>query len=128
MQKLNPSDVDDYIHKSDADKQDQLKAMRNIICKAIPHAKEVISYQMPAYRTSEILVYFAAFKDHISLFPTNSGIEAFKKDLTKYTTSKGTIQFSLSSPLPKKLITDICKFRSEEAKIREEEKKKKQKK
>jgi uncharacterized protein YdhG (YjbR/CyaY superfamily) len=115
MQKLNPVDHDSYISNWSDPIQLQLMEIRSIIGKAIPDAKEVISYQMPAYKTTEVLVYYAAFKNHISLFPTKSGVENFKDLLKDYTTSKGTIHFEPNKKLPKKLITQIVKFRAIEA-------------
>lgn len=77
-------------------------------------AKEVISYGMPAYRQNQILVYFAGYSKHIGFYPTSSGIEAFKEELSVYKTSKGTVQFPLDKPLPLDLISNIVKFRQEE--------------
>ena len=75
--------------------------MRAIIRSVVPpETTETISYQMPAYKHKGTLVWFAAFRDHCSLFPTASIVEAFKDDLHGYSTSKGTIQFPLDKPLP----------------------------
>ena len=67
--------------------------------------------QMPAFKQNGVLVYFAAFKNHIGFFPTAQGIEAFKDKLSAYKTSKGTIQFPLDQPLPLDLIVDIVRYR-----------------
>ena len=88
--------------------------MRKIVGETVPNATETISYNMPAFRQNQILVYYAAFKDHISLFPTPSPFRAFQAELSKYKTSKGTIQFPLDKPIPKILIKNIVKFRAAE--------------
>ena len=75
-----------------------------------PKAEETISYQMPAFKQNGILVYFAAFKDHIGFFPTGSGVEAFKDKLSSYKTSKGTIQFPLDKPVALDLVEEIVRF------------------
>jgi uncharacterized protein YdhG (YjbR/CyaY superfamily) len=85
--------------------------LRKVIKEAAPEADEKISYRMPSYALNGPLVYFAAFKDHISLFPTGSPMEGFKEDLSKYRTAKGTLQFPLDKPMPYDLIGRIVKFR-----------------
>ncbi|MGE5108403.1 MAG: DUF1801 domain-containing protein [Sphingobacteriales bacterium] len=104
-------DIDDYISVQPENIRPSLEQIRQTIRKAAPGAEEVISYQMPAYKYQGILVYFAAFKNHIGFYPTAGGIEAFKKELSGYQTSKGTIQFPNDKPIPLKLITQIVKFR-----------------
>ena len=69
---------------------------------------------MPAFRLNGILVYFAAFNDHIGFFPTSSGVAAFKKELIPYDTSKGAIRFPLDEPIPYNLIKRIVKYRIKE--------------
>lgn len=69
---------------------------------------------MPAFTLNGILVYFAAFKNHIGFYPTSSGIEAFKHELKDYKFSKGSVQFPLDKPLPIELISRIVKFKVEE--------------
>jgi uncharacterized protein YdhG (YjbR/CyaY superfamily) len=112
MQKReNISTIDDYIAVCPADIRKTLIELKDTIKKAAPMAEEKISYQMPAFFQKGILVYFAAFKNHIGFFPTASGIEAFKKELSVYETSKGTVRFLYEKPLPLKLISEIVKFR-----------------
>ena len=106
--------IDEYILVFPANIQSQLQTLREIIKSAAPNSFETISYNMPAFKQKINLAYFAAFKDHISLFPTSSPIKYFKKDLIKYKTSKGTIQFEFDKPLPAKLIKKIIKFRIKE--------------
>ena len=78
---------------------------------APPDATEVISYGMPAFKHKGVLVWFAAFADHCSLFPTAAIIEKFKPELKRYTISKGTIQFPADKPLPSTLVKKIVKAR-----------------
>jgi uncharacterized protein YdhG (YjbR/CyaY superfamily) len=109
--KMNYNSIDEYIAFFPADIQKKLKAMRATIRAAAPAAEEKISYQIPTFALQGNLVHFAAFKDHIGFFPTSSGVAAFKKELSAYDLSKGTIRFSLDKPLPLALIKKIVKFR-----------------
>jgi uncharacterized protein YdhG (YjbR/CyaY superfamily) len=103
--------IDEYISFFPLEIQEILNHIRKAIREAAPEAEEKISYQMPAFAQHGILVYFAAFKDHIGFFPTAEGIEAFKGELNEYKISKGTIQFPLNKPIPYDLITRIVKHR-----------------
>lgn len=86
--------------------------MRAAIRSVVPReATETISYRIPAFKYKEVLVWFAAFSDHCSLFPKAAVIEAFKKELKGFSTSKGTIHFPLNKPLPLALIKRIVKAR-----------------
>lgn len=115
--KQTPKTIDEYIASSPDNVQPLLKELRKAIAEAAPNAEETISYKMPAFRQNGILVWFAAFKNHIGFFPKASAIEAFKDQLTSYKTSKGTIRFPLNKPLPKNLVKEIVKFRVEENKL-----------
>lgn len=106
--------TDEYIAQFPKDTQELLTQIRKTIHNAAPFALEKISYGLPAFHQKKNLVYFGAFRNHISLFPTSSGIKAFSKELRKYKTSKGTIHFSLEKKLPLNLITRIVKFRLKE--------------
>lgn len=106
--------VDLYIKSFPEPIAKKLEEMRDIITETIPMSKEIFSYKMPAYKVNKILVYFGGFKNHISLFPTSSGIIAFEKELELYKHSKGAIQFPINKPLPKDLIERIIEFRLEE--------------
>jgi uncharacterized protein YdhG (YjbR/CyaY superfamily) len=108
--------IDEYIATFPLDIQTLLQQLRAVIHEAAPEAEETISYQMPAFRQNGVLVYFAAFKNHIGFFPTAAGIEAFKDKLSGYKTSKGTIQFPLDQPLPLDLIKEIVRARVKENK------------
>ena len=103
--------TDDYFAAFPAGTKAILKELRKTIKTAAPAAEEVISYNMPALQQNGILVYYAAYKAHIGFYPTPSAIEAFKKELSKYESSKGAVRFPLDQPLPLSLITRIVKFR-----------------
>lgn len=103
--------IDEYIATFPPDIQKRLSQLRVAIHEAAPKAEETISYQMPAFKQNGVLVYFAAFKNHIGFFPTGKGMEAFKDKLSGYKTSKGTIQFPLNQPLPLDLVKEIVKVR-----------------
>jgi uncharacterized protein YdhG (YjbR/CyaY superfamily) len=104
-------DVDAYIATFPQATQQKLEQLRAAIKKAAPKAEEVISYGMPAYKLNGMLVYFAGYKSHIGFYPTPSGIEAFKKELSVYKGAKGSVQFPLDKTLPLPLVTKIVKFR-----------------
>jgi uncharacterized protein YdhG (YjbR/CyaY superfamily) len=108
--------VDDYIALQPEATQRVLTRVRRVIRKAVPGAEEVISYQIPAYRLNgRMLMFFAGWKEHFSLYPLNTRIaKAFKKDLARYETSKGTIKIPLAEPVPVKLIEGFVKMRAEE--------------
>ena len=111
MKTTKPENVEEYIAGFPKNTQILLEQIRATIVKAAPQAEEVISYQMPAYKHNGILVYFAAYKNHIGFYPTASGIEAFKKELSVYKGAKGSVQFPLDKPMPLNLISKIVKFR-----------------
>ena len=86
--------------------------MRAAIRSAVPRdATETISYQMPAFKTSKVLVWYAAFANHVSLFPGGSVLEQFKDELASFKTAKGTVQFQLNRRLPTALIKRIVRAR-----------------
>ncbi len=103
--------VDAYIAEFPESVQSLLTLIRETIKTAAPESEEVISYGMPAYKLQGVLVYFAGCKNHVGLYPTASGIEAFKQELSGYKSSKGSVQFPLDEPLPLELITKIVQFR-----------------
>jgi len=105
-------EIDNYILQFPEDVQKQLRLIRTLIKSLAPDAEETIAYGMPAYKTHERpLVYFAAFKNHIGLYATPSGHEAFRDELAKYKQGKGSVQFPLDHPLPIELIERIVRFR-----------------
>lgn len=114
MQK--PGTVEAYISKFPVHIQKILQELRTTIKQAAPGAQEVISYAMPAFTLGgRSLVYFAAYKNHIGLYPVPSGNKEFEKDFSSFKTSgKGTIQFPLDRPMPLDLVTKIVRFRVKE--------------
>ncbi|HVU31792.1 MAG TPA: DUF1801 domain-containing protein [Opitutaceae bacterium] len=106
--------IDAYIAAAPAKTRPFLRQLRTTIQRAAPAAEETISYGIPTYRLGRNLVHFGAFKDHISFFPTSSGITAFAKDLAGFSTSRGTIRLPLDRPLPLPLIRKIVAFRVKE--------------
>ena len=103
--------IDEYIALFPEETQKILQELRAAIKAAAPGAQEKISYQMPAFTQNGILVYFAAWKNHIGFYPTSSGTQAFKQELSIYESSKGSVKFPLDKPLPLELISKIVKFR-----------------
>lgn len=106
-----PDLIDTYIAQFPDEVQGMLRTMREIIRDAAPEAEERISYRMPTFVLHGNLVHFAAFKSHIGLYPSPSGVEAFIPELSAYKSGKGSIQFPMSKPLPVELIGRIVRFR-----------------
>jgi uncharacterized protein YdhG (YjbR/CyaY superfamily) len=106
--------TDEYIATLPKNVQSILEELRQAIKESAPEAEEVISYQMPAFKLNGILVWFAAFKNHIGFFPKTSAIEAFREELSGYELSKGTIRFPLDKPIPLDLVKKIVKYRVKE--------------
>jgi uncharacterized protein YdhG (YjbR/CyaY superfamily) len=116
-----PKDVDEYLARVSEPARSTLKKIRAAIRSAVPKdATEATSYRIPAFRYKGLLLWYAAFSDHCSLFPTASVIEAFKDELKGFTISKGTIQFPVDKPLPATLVRKLVK-----ARIAQQEQKKK---
>lgn len=111
--------IDAYIQPFPSEVQKNLKKMREIIHTVCPDAVEAISYGMPTFKLNgKNLVHFAGWKKHIGFYPTPSGIEKFKKELSQYEGAKGSIQFPLDKHLPEQLIADMVKYRVEESKVK----------
>jgi uncharacterized protein YdhG (YjbR/CyaY superfamily) len=111
---IKAENINDYISAFPPEIQNKMEQLRATIRNAAPKAVEVISYGMPAFKGNGVLVYFAAYKNHIGFYPTPSGIEEFKKDLSIYKGAKGSVQFPVDEPLPLNLIVKIVKFRVKE--------------
>jgi uncharacterized protein YdhG (YjbR/CyaY superfamily) len=120
-----PKTVDDYLAALPDEARATLEKLRKVIKAAAPKATEVISWQMPMYKQNGMLVGFAAFKDHCSLFPGTKAIEKHKDELKAYKTSKGTIRLPIGKPLPAALVKKIVKERIAENDKRAAEKEKK---
>ncbi len=103
--------IDQYHSTLPLEIQSKVQELRMAIRQAAPKSTEVISYNMPAFKMNKVLVYYAAAKAHIGFYPTPGPIIAFEKELSKYVTSKGAIQFPINEKLPITLIKKIVKFR-----------------
>ena len=116
MAGTNFKSVDEYIASQPEAVQAILGQVRSAIRKAMPRAEEVISYKIPAYKLqNRAVLYFAAWKQHYSLYPAGDRvIAAFKEELAPYTVNKGTIRFPLDQPVPVKLIGRIARFRAKQ--------------
>lgn len=122
-----PKNIDEYIAAFPAQVQEVLNQVRQVIHDAAPQAQETISYQMPTFTLHGNLVHFAAHKNHLGFYPTPSGIENFKDELSAYKHAKGSVQFPLNEPIPYDLIARIVKFRVEESLAQAAAKKQKKK-
>ena len=110
--KGGPGTVDEYIARVSEPALTRLKELRAAIRSVVPAATtEVISYRIPAFRHKRILVWYAAFSDHCSLFPTAEVIAKFKDELKGLSESKGTVHFSLDRRIPTTLVKKLVKAR-----------------
>ena len=116
MNTREPKTVDEYIASQPEAVQAILGRVRTAVRKALPEAEERISYKMPSYKLHDaVVIYFAAWKKHYSLYLASEGVvSAFKDELAPYAVRKGTVSFPLSKPVPAKLIERIAKFRAKE--------------
>jgi uncharacterized protein YdhG (YjbR/CyaY superfamily) len=107
--------IDEYIITFPKNVQDILEVLRKVIRESAPDADETISYGMPTFKLNgKNLVHFAAHKKHIGFYPTPSGLDAFKKELSHYNTSKGSVQFPIDKPIPFDTVEKIVIFRVKE--------------
>ena len=109
--KVVPETVDQYIAAFPTDVKKRMQQLRKTIKAAAPKAEEVISYQMPGYKYLGMLVYFAAYKNHIGFYPGAGGILEFYKKLSSFKSAKGSVQFPHDRPIPYDIISKIVKFR-----------------
>jgi uncharacterized protein YdhG (YjbR/CyaY superfamily) len=114
-EKTRPKGITEYIHAAPQEAQKKLREMRACIRKSAPGATESLKWGMPAFSYGRILVTFAAHKHHIGFYPTPSAVRAFAKELSKFATAEGSIQFPLEKPLPLPLIRKITAFRVRES-------------
>ncbi len=114
MDKTQVNDIDQYIAGFPLEIQAILREVRATIKKAAPEAQEAISYQMPTFKLNGNLIHFAAFKNHIGVYPAPTGIEQFRKELSAYKGGKGSVQFPFNQPMPYDLISKIVKYRVQE--------------
>ena len=123
--KTTSKEIDKHIAGFPKDVQVVLQKLRKTIRKAAPNAQETINYGIPTFTLEGNLVHFAGFKSHIGFYPTPSGIEKFKKELSAYEGAKGSVKFPLDKPIPYELISRIVLFRVKEKLERAEAKGKK---
>ncbi len=109
-----PENVEEYIMNIPDELKQEFLLLREIIRKAAPNAVETMSYGMPCLKGNKVMIHYACFKSHFSIFGYPDSVVHFKDRLTEYQTSKGTIQFPHGKKLPVKLITDIVKYRVQE--------------
>lgn len=113
--KRHPSTVEEYINDFPTEIKTILKNIHAVIKEEAPEVEEKISYGMPTFvLNGKVLVHFAAFKHHIGIYPTPSGITPFEEEVQKYKHSKGTIQLQLNEPIPYEFIRKIIAFRVKE--------------
>jgi uncharacterized protein YdhG (YjbR/CyaY superfamily) len=113
-ERIQSKNINEYIAGFPQEIQKILEEVRATIKKAAPDAREKINYGIPTFTLNGNLVHFAAFKNHIGFYPTPSGIEAFRKELSSYEGAKGSVKFPIDEPIPLDLITKIVKFRVKE--------------
>ncbi len=104
-------EISTYISKQETKQQEVLTQTRNLIKTLLPAAEERMSYGVPSFRLNDKSIMYAAFKNHLGLYPGPQIIEHFQKELTAYETAKGTIKFNLDQPIPFDLITKIVKYK-----------------
>jgi len=117
MARIKFKSVDEYIGAQPQAVQRALKQVRSVVCKSLPGAEEVISYNIPAYKLQgERVLFFAGFKHHYSIYPaTRRLIDAFKDEPGTHEFKSSTIRFTLTEPVPVKFIQRVAKFRAQEA-------------
>ena len=105
-----PDVIDEYIQKQDPAVRERLNIIRQTIRAAIPDVEERISWQMPTFWKGRNIIHFAAFKNHIGIYPGGEATSKFAEKLTDYKTSKGTIQIPNNKELPLELIKEIAQW------------------
>jgi uncharacterized protein YdhG (YjbR/CyaY superfamily) len=106
------SGIDEYLEKVSVPQKGELERIRRIVRQAAPKAEEVISYGMPGFKYhGQYLIGFAAFKNHLSIFPTSGPIDALKAKLGNFKLATGTIQFTAGKPVPESIIQELVAIR-----------------
>lgn len=113
---MKPTTIEQYIYSASPEVREKLWQLHEAIQTAAPGATETLKWSMPAYSYQKILVSFAVCNKHIGFYPMESALKTFSKDLAKYQTTAGSIQFPLDKPLPLALIKKIVRFRVKESK------------
>jgi uncharacterized protein YdhG (YjbR/CyaY superfamily) len=112
LAKSDFNSIDEYIDSFPKEVQEKLEKIREIVQKTAPKAEETISYGMPTFNLNgSYLIYFAGWKNHISLYPVPSNDEAFQEELSPYLCGKGTAKFPLKKPIPYELVEKIVQYR-----------------
>ncbi|MCW7465571.1 hypothetical protein EHQ75_00125 [Leptospira levettii] len=124
MKSNKPENIDEYIHSFPKDIQILLNHVREIIREEAPNAKEAIKYAIPTFIQNGNLVHFAAYKNHIGFYALPSGNIKFQKEISKFKSGKGSIQFPITEPMPDELIRKIVRFRIKENETKEKKNKK----
>ena len=114
IERLKPKDIDEYIATFPPEIQLILEKIRLTIREAVPGTEERISYQMPAFTLHGNLIYFAAFKKHIGMYPPVNGDEQLRQEVSRYRGERGNLKFPLAEPMPYDLISRIAKCRAKE--------------
>jgi uncharacterized protein YdhG (YjbR/CyaY superfamily) len=114
MSKTKRTTIAEYIRSAPEEGQKNLRELYAILRKAAPGAREAMKWSSPVFEETRILFAFAAFKSHLNFMPTPSAMKPFKKELAKYKTGKGSIQFPYDRRLPKALIRKIAALRVKE--------------
>lgn len=109
--RATPKNINEYIASFSPDVQVILEKIRSTIRRVAPEAQETISYKIPAFTLQGVLVYFAAFKNHVGFYPPVKGDAKLEKAISTYAGKKGNLQFPLNQPIPYALIERIVKFR-----------------
>ncbi|TGM75946.1 hypothetical protein EHR04_10325 [Leptospira levettii] len=123
MKSNKPGNIDEYIHSFPKDIQILLNHVREIIREEAPNAKEAIKYAIPTFIQNGNLVHFAAYKNHIGFYALPSGNIKFQKEISKFKSGKGSIQFPITEPMPDELIRKIVRFRIKENETKEKKNK-----
>ena len=111
VQREVPKDIDAYIATFTPEVQAILQRIRSTVRKAAPDARETISYRMPTFVQSGVVIYFAAFKKHIGVYPPVRGDAKLLRAVSKYAGEKGNLSFPLDEPMPYELIAQIVKLK-----------------
>lgn len=110
---MKNTSVEKYFESFESSEREILNKIRALIKEVATHCTEEMSYGIPTYKLNGILVHFGGYKKHIGFYPTPEAIKHFEKELSKYKTSKGAVQFQLTEPIPYDLIKEILKYRIE---------------
>jgi uncharacterized protein YdhG (YjbR/CyaY superfamily) len=122
MERIKPNTIDEHISHFPKPAQEIMEQIRRTIHKTLAGIEETISYQIPAFKQNGYLIYMAAYKNHIGLYPAPSGVPGLEPDMAPYRAGKATLRFPLDRPTPYTLIAAIVKHRLKENKTKKEKK------